>query len=312
MNFYSNGKLLLTGEYVVLDGAKALAIPTSFGQEMQVLSHDLPEIHWKSLDEKNEVWFNCVISNINFEIIKVDFSEHKKDEIQQIINRLQTIFLEIRKLNTSFLNDNKGVSILTKLNFPRNWGLGSSSTLINNLANWAKVDPYKLLKNTFGGSGYDIACAQYNKPILYQLINHKSLVLEVDFNPIFKDQLFFIHLNKKQNSRKAIELYHKNKKNWYSEIDEISAISSAMLTVTSLKSFEILLKQHEQIIAKITGQEPVKQQLFSNYFGEIKSLGAWGGDFILATGNENTPTYFLNKGYKTIVPYEQMILTFHQ
>ena len=34
--FYSNGKLLLTGEYVVLDGAKALAVPTRFGQNLIV------------------------------------------------------------------------------------------------------------------------------------------------------------------------------------------------------------------------------------------------------------------------------------
>ena len=31
-DFYSNGKLLLTSEYVVLDGAIALAIPTRLGQ----------------------------------------------------------------------------------------------------------------------------------------------------------------------------------------------------------------------------------------------------------------------------------------
>ena len=30
--FYSNGKLLITGEYLVLDGARSLAIPTKFGQ----------------------------------------------------------------------------------------------------------------------------------------------------------------------------------------------------------------------------------------------------------------------------------------
>ena len=34
--FYSNGKLLITGEYVVLDGAKALALPTKFGQSLVV------------------------------------------------------------------------------------------------------------------------------------------------------------------------------------------------------------------------------------------------------------------------------------
>ena len=34
--FYSHGKLLITGEYLVLDGAKALAVPTVFGQDLSV------------------------------------------------------------------------------------------------------------------------------------------------------------------------------------------------------------------------------------------------------------------------------------
>ena len=34
--FYSNGKLLITGEYLVLDGAKAFALPTKFGQNLIV------------------------------------------------------------------------------------------------------------------------------------------------------------------------------------------------------------------------------------------------------------------------------------
>ena len=33
-SFFSHGKLLLTGEYLVLDGSKALAIPTQKGQEI--------------------------------------------------------------------------------------------------------------------------------------------------------------------------------------------------------------------------------------------------------------------------------------
>ena len=36
--FYGHGKLLLTGEYAVLDGAKALSIPTRFGQSLEVTS----------------------------------------------------------------------------------------------------------------------------------------------------------------------------------------------------------------------------------------------------------------------------------
>ena len=48
--FYSNGKLLVTGEYVVLDGALALAIPTKFGQTMKVAPTTGNVIHWKSYD----------------------------------------------------------------------------------------------------------------------------------------------------------------------------------------------------------------------------------------------------------------------
>ena len=33
-NFYSPGKLMLTGEYLVLDGASSLALPTMLGQSL--------------------------------------------------------------------------------------------------------------------------------------------------------------------------------------------------------------------------------------------------------------------------------------
>ena len=44
--YYSNGKLLFTGEYVVLDGANALAFPTKFGQSMSVKKIKEPKIIW--------------------------------------------------------------------------------------------------------------------------------------------------------------------------------------------------------------------------------------------------------------------------
>ena len=51
----------------------------------------------------------------------------------------------------------------------------------------------------------------------------------------------------------------------------------------------------------------VKEIYFSDYSGEIKSLGAWGGDFILAAGPINTKKYFEEKGYKTIFSYKDML-----
>ena len=36
MKYKSNGKILLTSEYLVLDGAQALALPSKFSQSLEV------------------------------------------------------------------------------------------------------------------------------------------------------------------------------------------------------------------------------------------------------------------------------------
>jgi hypothetical protein len=70
-------------------------------------------------------------------------------------------------LNRNFITGSMGYNITTHLNFLK-MGTGNSSTLINNIAQWLQIDAFTLLNNSFGGSGYDIACAQ-NNPILYHL-----------------------------------------------------------------------------------------------------------------------------------------------
>ena len=55
--FYSHGKLLITAEYVVLDNALALAIPTKFGQFLEVEKNNSNTITWKSFTNTNDVWF---------------------------------------------------------------------------------------------------------------------------------------------------------------------------------------------------------------------------------------------------------------
>ncbi len=60
--FYSNGKLLITGEYLVLDGAKALALPTKFGQTLTVEVAQNQEISWCSYDSDESVWFEDSIA----------------------------------------------------------------------------------------------------------------------------------------------------------------------------------------------------------------------------------------------------------
>ena len=55
--FYSNGKLLISGEYIVLDGAKSLAIPTKYGQYLIVEPIEENRLFWKSFDEQNKLWY---------------------------------------------------------------------------------------------------------------------------------------------------------------------------------------------------------------------------------------------------------------
>ena len=299
--FYSNGKLLISAEYLILDGARGLAIPTKFGQDLIVKKIDQPKIIWQSFDMKKNVWFDCV-----FELPNLDPINSNNDTT--ISKTLQKILKEAHKLNPEFLISKTGFKIKTKLIFPRNWGLGTSSTLINNIAQWAKIDAFELLQNSFGGSGYDIACAQINNPITFQLIHKEPKITSVVFNPAFKDQLFFVHLNKKQNSKKAIEKYRKYKGDIFTFSKEISQLTNAILKSKNINDFEKIIIEHEKIISSIIKQKPIQQELFADYFGHTKSLGAWGGDFILATGNENTPKYFKNKGFETVISFQDMIL----
>lgn len=308
MNFYSNGKLLLTGEYLVLDGTKALAIPTKFGQDLLVEKMKEPQLIWGSFTHTGECWFEAIFELPKLRLVSCTFNSEKEGNGEMIAETLLEILAEAKKMNPNFLDSEGGYVVKTKLGFPRDWGLGSSSTLINSLASWAKVDAFQLLWNSFKGSGYDVACAQNDSPIFYQLIDKKPIVEKVNFNPSFQEDLFFVYLNQKQDSKKGIAQFRENKQHIQNEINEISTISDEFLIANNLKDFEKLIFEHEQIISSIIKLKPIKQEFFSDYFGEIKSLGAWGGDFVLATGNEQTPSYFKNKGFETILSYKELIL----
>ncbi|WP_086475943.1 MULTISPECIES: GYDIA family GHMP kinase [Arenibacter] len=311
-SFYSNGKLLITGEYLVLDGALSLAVPTVYGQSLTVKPASTKQLIWQSLDEKGKVWFQEIYHlGPEGQLLPPKSLEEgiAIDPLQTegVSNTLYTILAAAQKLNPHFLEGEAGFEITTSLNFPRDWGLGSSSTLINNIAQWAQVDAYTLLWDAFSGSGYDIACAQHNSPITYQLKEGKPIVKEVAFNPSYKNDLYFIHLNKKQNSRDGIAAYRSKNLDLYAELPKINSITQRIVTSTNRRQLEKLITKHEAIMSEILGIPTVKEQLFPDFKGAIKSLGAWGGDFILAVGNKSTVHYFRDKGYNTVIPYAKMV-----
>lgn len=307
-SFYSNGKLLLTGEYLVLEGALSLAIPTKFGQDLVIEGINQPQLLWGSYTYDGVCWFQAIFDLPKFRLVNATFQSDKEGSSEFVAETLQNVLQEAKKLNPNFLSSKKGCKIKTHLSFPRNWGLGSSSTLINNIANWAQVNPYQLLWNSFSGSGYDIACARHNSPILYQLKNNQPVIEEVAFRPTFSDQLYFVYLNQKQNSREGITRFKEKRTNLEESVREISELTSKIFKTDNLQDFEYLMQEHENRIAALLELPKVKESLFPDYFGTIKSLGAWGGDFVLVTGNENTASYFKSKGYQTIIPFLEMVL----
>ena len=294
--YHANGKLLLTGEYFILDGAVGLALPTKFGQSLSVEASAEKGIFWNSIDHENKVWLEVQFSE-SLEIISTSNNG--------IAETLQNILLKSQISNLKS-------QITTILDFPNDWGLGSSSTLISLLAQYANVDPYELLAKTFGGSGYDIACATAISAITYQLTTHDSrLTTAINFQPSFSNHLYFVHLNQKQNSREGIQHYKNLTIDKTEYIEQISEITQKLIHANELDEFCYYLEVHENIVGNVLNLRKVKEIYFSDFPGTVKSLGAWGGDFILVASDESPEMitrYFQQKGFSTILSYKDMIL----
>ena len=300
--FYSNGKLLITGEYVVLDGAIALALPTKYGQNLIIEEAENNLIQWKSFDSDGSIWFE---DNIPFSSV---IRKERFDDNHSIKNTLIEILHEAYLMNSDFITNSKGHVITTELTFPKFWGLGTSSTLINNIAQWLKIDAYLLLKRSFGGSGYDLACAQNNVAITYQLINEKPIVKKITFEPSFSSEIHFVYLNRKQSSKTAIASYYNNQINIGKIIPIITEITKTVINAEDSKSFALALKKHEIEMSNVLELQTVQEALFEDFDGVIKSLGAWGGDFVMVISKENPTDYFKERGFEIVLPYNEMIL----
>ena len=305
VKFHANGKFLLSGEYLVLQGARALALPLNLGQSLEVTTIDDANgmIHWDAYTPKG-FWFASIFS-------KHDFTVHASDDMDKADN-LSRIFKAIKSLNPNILQDKKDYFFTTRLEFDSEWGLGSSSTLISLLAQWAEVNPYELLKMTMGGSGYDIACATASQPIIYRLENGSPIVEKADFNPEFKDKLYFVYQGHKQSSGKEVKSFKERaqKYDFSSEVSEVSELSENLIKAASFNDFCALLTRHEEIMSRCLEQPSLKSQ-HPGFQGVIKSLGAWGGDFFLAATElpeKEVIEYFKKKGLETILKYTDIVL----
>ena len=300
--FHAHGKLLITGEYLVLKGALALAVPLNKGQTLSVTTSNESGLQWRA-ETIDNIWFEVKFDDKLSILASTDYKKAESLQLMLIKSVEQKSTIQ-EKLNYC--------SVTTQLEFEPSWGWGSSSTLLHLLNQWLEIDPYKLMDETIGGSGYDIACAGANQPIFYTRIKGKApQVTPVPFNPPFIKQMGIVYLNKKQSSSIQVKSFLKSAAPNNELIDKISDLSKEFTTVQEIDKFMHLMHQHEKIIGEATGLTPVQKLLFPDYEGAIKSLGAWGGDFALFISEDDFKTnkkWFQSKGYPLAMPFDEVII----
>lgn len=295
---FSPGKLMLTSEYVAVDGALVLAVPTKPGQEFfyTETGDQRALIFWEA-EHQNLPWLEIVIDYRKWQIIETN-NIKAAEFIIKVLKNVQSLSVTQLKSDTSY-------HIRTNLQFPPDFGLGSSSTLMNNLAEWANIDAFTLNEISLGGSGYDVAVAKEKSAVMYSRFPERRYE-KIDFRPDFRDQLLFIHLNQKQDSREGISHY-RSKPRSAEMIDFYTDLTKTIVDCTSLEMFADLMTIHEQKLSNFLQVPTVKEKYFQNCPSFVKSLGAWGGDFVLTSKFGDYKDYFKKQGFTKVFDWSELI-----
>jgi mevalonate kinase len=298
-SYRANGKLLLTGEYLVLHGAKAIALPLKVGQKLVISEENESDyLTWEASFD-GQIWFSCELNLSDFSIANTSHPE-KAETLSQI-------FKTIKSLNPEF-EPKAGTRFETALEANPEWGFGSSSTLVSLLSQWAGVDSFKLNELVFKGSGFDIACAMVEGPIFY--IRNKP-VEPISLDYPFADKLFLVYSGRKKKTATEVSVFMKEKVVSTQLIDEVSVLTDEFAQCRDQSEFNLLIRLHEQLVSKVIGRISLKPEYFGDFKGEVKSLGAWGGDFFLASTSlpfMGVKKYFENKGLRTVFKWDDLIL----
>lgn len=285
-----------------MHGAEALSLPTKYGQHLsfEPMGQGYGTIFWESYDYLNKRWFEMAWSRKEDRLLKTTDEKIAK----RLIGYLKTGLSMTDQGET----DRHDIKIKTDLEFPGNWGLGSSSTLLINLASFFEIDPFAFHECVSNGSGYDIAAGLSEGPIVYwkTVLGAKWKEIDLDWN--FKDKIFFVHLGQKQDTNLAIAAADQRPEPTEPQIKQASTLTHELIKEIDFERFGYLMMQHEQLISEYLDRPTVKELRFKDYPHAIKSLGAWGGDFVMCLGQKADQAYFHDKGYTTIIPFQDLML----
>lgn len=271
---------MLAGEYAVMCGVEALALPVRAGQWQHVWempAKGVSKLVWQSKDADGGVWFEC---RVDTDIMHV--SETTSETYSDTLLRL--LFCIKEQKPELFLH--KNIRIETECEFNRSFGLGSSSTLVCNLAKWSGVNAHLLQERAFGGSGYDVAVGNLGRPLVYWLENNEPNWSSWQLPPDFTHDWYLAFPGEKQNSRDSLAGVKAQLDKISSDVallQQMNACIQAIKSPRSLPMLEAMLEMWQALLSQrldlprpyeTLGLSPVKG-------GLCKYLGAWGGDVLL-------------------------------
>lgn len=307
-SYFTHGKILLAGEYAVLAGVEALALPVIPGQWLNVWQSEskdgVSKLVWQAKNHSNEVWFECRVDMNTLEL-----QDANNAEMAQTILLLLT---EIQQQKPE-LFENKMLRIETELEFDQSFGLGSSSTLINNLSLWAGVDAFHLQQLAFGGSGYDVAAGRMGRPVVYWVAGEQPNWSPWQLNSEFTHGWFLAFPGTKQNSRHSLQ----DKKSAIAGIkndtvllQQLNAIVEAIKNPRSLPLLEAMLEMWQALLSQRLDLPRAYEDLNIDPVqgGLCKWLGAWGGDVLLinnAVLNANSAVF----KDMTVIPWNDFVIS---
>ncbi len=262
---------MLFGEYAVLAGAWACALPVKFRQNFEITRKPgQGNVHWQSFDYDGKEWMNCTFNLAD-----------NTEQLLPVLKPLRNMLSHIEQERPDLCHAGFDFQVRIKASFRKEWGLGSSSALIANLAQWAETDPFALMRVSFPGSGYDVATAFYDQAVLFRLEHEKPSVKQVKELPDFLNAYRVVFLGKKVNSRESVADVQSRIINLQQHADYLDKLGMEALNAESPADFNTALTAYEHLLSEVLEMSPTGSH-FPEYPGFMKSLGAWGGDALLA------------------------------
>jgi len=298
----ARGKLLISAEYMVLHGSLALVLPLKKKQNLKkIRSENRNSFTWNAYREA-DLWFRAEFRPSTMEIVSTSNTE--------MAERLRLLLRTSVELNPSFKRELLIWDVETRLDFSPEWGFGSSSTLTALMAEWAGVNALDLHFMISEGSGYDVACAVADRAIVYSLQDNEPRYEPVSFQPPFADQLYFVWLGSKQPTALHLREMAGRLNPGTEAVRSFSMLTRGMLGTRELGDFRNYMEEHEAKLSELTGLERVSLKCFPGLQGSVKSLGAWGGDFVMIASEQEPDTlynYLDELGFTCRFRYKELI-----